>query len=94
MTGMSTAPDAITPDTKDWTWVLERTCPECGFDPAAQGQGLGKVLTLAGLHHLAKQGVTEVLLYVESDNHPAIAVYSGLGFGHADADTHVMYRRG
>lgn len=23
---------AITPDTKDWTWVLEKTCPECGFD--------------------------------------------------------------
>ena len=23
---------AITPDTKDWTWVLERVCPECGFD--------------------------------------------------------------
>jgi hypothetical protein len=22
----------ITPDTKDWTWVLEKTCPECGFD--------------------------------------------------------------
>ncbi len=22
----------ITPDTKDWTWVLERVCPECGFD--------------------------------------------------------------
>lgn len=22
----------IEPDTKDWTWVLERTCPECGFD--------------------------------------------------------------
>ncbi len=22
----------ITPDTKDWTWVLERTCSECGFD--------------------------------------------------------------
>ena len=20
------------PDTKDWTWVLERACPECGFD--------------------------------------------------------------
>ena len=19
-------------DSKDWTWVLERTCPECGFD--------------------------------------------------------------
>jgi hypothetical protein len=23
---------AIVPDDKDWTWVLERTCPECGFD--------------------------------------------------------------
>ena len=22
----------ITPDTKDWTWVLESTCEECGFD--------------------------------------------------------------
>jgi hypothetical protein len=22
----------IAPDTKDWTWVLERDCPECGFD--------------------------------------------------------------
>jgi hypothetical protein len=25
----------ITPDEKDWTWVLERICPECGFDAAA-----------------------------------------------------------
>lgn len=25
----------ITPDAKDWTWVLERPCPECGFDAAA-----------------------------------------------------------
>ena len=22
----------ITPDDKDWTWVLERPCPECGLD--------------------------------------------------------------
>jgi DinB superfamily len=22
----------ITPDTKDWTWVLRELCPECGFD--------------------------------------------------------------
>ncbi len=25
----------ITPDDKDWTWVLERLCPECGFVAAA-----------------------------------------------------------
>ncbi|MGW4249486.1 DinB family protein, partial [Nocardia sp. NPDC004722] len=23
----------IVPDAKDWTWVLERTCAECGFVP-------------------------------------------------------------
>lgn len=22
----------IEPDTKDWTWVIERPCPECGYD--------------------------------------------------------------
>src|SRR5881398_2705346 len=22
----------ITPDTKDWTWVLRERCPECGFE--------------------------------------------------------------
>ena len=22
----------ITPDTKDWTWVLEEPCSECGYD--------------------------------------------------------------
>jgi len=25
----------ITPDDKDWTWVLEQVCPECGFDASA-----------------------------------------------------------
>ena len=77
-----------------WT---KRHSPELGevyvvaIAPAAQGRGLGKVLTLAGLHHLA--GVEEVLLYVESDNLPARAVYERLGFTHASIDTHVQYRR-
>ena len=22
----------VEPDTKDWTWVIEKRCPECGFD--------------------------------------------------------------
>jgi hypothetical protein len=29
----------IVPDTKDWTWVLERPCPECGFDARAFPRG-------------------------------------------------------
>lgn len=26
---------SIQPDDKDWTWVLDEPCPECGFDAAA-----------------------------------------------------------
>ncbi|RYP85272.1 mycothiol synthase [Nocardioides guangzhouensis] len=61
--------------------------------PEAQGAGLGRMLTLAGLHHLAGHGVREVLLYVESDNHPARKVYERLGFTHAASDTHVQFTR-
>lgn len=25
-------PPPVPPDDKDWTWVLERACPECGLD--------------------------------------------------------------
>jgi mycothiol synthase len=64
-----------------------------GVSPAAQGRGLGKILTLTGLHHLRDRGLAEVILYVEADNAPAIAVYAGLGFTHAPEDTDVMYAR-
>lgn len=61
--------------------------------PQAQGRGLGRALTLAGLHHLADAGVAEVLLHVESDNAAAVHVYAELGFAHAPTDTHVQYLR-
>jgi len=64
-----------------------------GVSPAAAGRGLGRALTVAGLRHLACRGVAEVHLYVESDNAPALGLYSGLGFTHAPADTHVQYER-
>jgi mycothiol synthase len=64
-----------------------------GIAPAAQGGGIGRLLTLTGLRHLASRGLSEVILYVESDNAPAIGVYERLGFTHAAADTHVMYAR-
>ncbi len=64
-----------------------------GVAPEAHGRGLGRLLSVAGLHHLASRGVGEVHLYVESDNAPAIRLYSGLGFTHAPTDTHVQYHR-
>ncbi|MDX6319347.1 MAG: mycothiol synthase [Nocardioidaceae bacterium] len=62
-----------------------------GVHPDAQGLGLGKALTLTGLRHLRDLGLGEVMLYVESDNLPAIAVYERLGFTVASVD--VMYTR-
>jgi mycothiol synthase len=60
-------------------------------DPAAQGRGLGKAVTASGLAHLVSRGVDRIILYVESDNEPAIATYSDLGFHHTS--THVQYTR-
>jgi mycothiol synthase len=60
-------------------------------DPAAQGRGLGRAVTAAGLDHLYGLGVGRVILYVESDNAAAIATYSRLGFAHTQ--THVQYSR-
>lgn len=79
-----------------WTKVHSAESGEIyvlGITPEGQGRGLGRALTLAGLHHLAGRGVAEVHLYVESDNTPAVALYTGQGFTHAGADTHVMYAR-
>jgi mycothiol synthase len=60
-------------------------------DPTAAGGGLGTALTLAGLRHLADQGARQVMLYVESDNAPAIRVYARLGFVDWDADVQYAY---
>lgn len=51
-----------------------------GISPEQQGKGLGKALTVAGLHHLARNGLAEALLYVDGDNTPAMELYRALGF--------------
>lgn len=39
----------ISPDTKNWTWVLERECPDCGFD--------SREVALAGIPALLRANV-------------------------------------
>ncbi|MBW8485232.1 mycothiol synthase [Actinomadura parmotrematis] len=60
-----------------------------GVDPAAQGLGLGRTLTLAGLHHLRDAGVPAILLYVDESNTAAVRLYESLGFTRHAVD--VMY---
>jgi mycothiol synthase len=62
-----------------------------GVDPEAQGRGLGAMLTLVGLHHLAERGAETVMLYVEADNSAAVKTYERLGFDVFSAD--VAYTR-
>lgn len=64
------------PDTKDWTWTLERACAECGFDAsrvqAAQLAGQVRELTAPWPTRLADPDVAQ---------RPAAGTWSPLEYG-------------
>jgi mycothiol synthase len=71
-----------------WTKIhpATQTEPACGeiyviaADPDTHGTGLGRALTVGGLKLLSAHGLQVGMLYVESDNEPAIKLYDRLGF--------------
>lgn len=62
-----------------------------GVDPDAQGRGFGRLLTVAGVNHLARLGLGKVVLYVDADNTAALRLYRSLGFEIESTD--VMYAK-
>ncbi len=80
-----------------WTKIHDEEAPPVGeifvigIDPEFQGKGLGQPLTYAGFEWLASRGLTQGMLYVESDNQPALRLYDRLGF--RVATTHRWYER-
>lgn len=51
-----------------------------GVDPDYRGRGLGRAVLVAGIEHLRTKGLGEVVLEVDSENLPALALYESLGF--------------
>lgn len=62
-----------------------------GTAPPARGTGLGRALTLVGLHHLRDRGLTAAMLYVDESNTAAVGLYTSLGFTRRSTDA--MYER-
>ena len=76
-----------------WTKVHHGSIGEVyvlGVAARARGTGLGAALTCEGLAHLQGQGLTDVMLYVDTSNAAAVAMYTGLGFERADCDVQFM----
>lgn len=62
-----------------------------GLASPYRGEGLGAPLLSLGLESLVERGAEQVILYVESDNGPAVHRYDEMGF--TVRESHVMYRR-
>jgi hypothetical protein len=65
----------ITPDDKDWTWVLQRPCEECGFDASGFERELVSSMILANAAAWQR-----VLRGTAVDRRPAPDVWSPLEY--------------
>jgi len=81
-------PPSIAPDDKNWTWVLERACPECGFDPAEHPrERIGaeiRAIAAAFDRHLGAQRVRD---------RPSPQVWSALEYGCHVRDVFELFHR-
>jgi len=77
----------IAPDTKDWTWVLERPCPECGFDPTQVA-----VADLADLIHDNTRGWYTALDGPGAAVRPDSSTWSPLEYACHVRDVHRIFK--
>jgi hypothetical protein len=76
----------IVPDDKNWTWVLQRPCPECGFDAVHFD-----VATVPdGLRANARRWV-ELLAHPRVATRPSDDRWSGLEYGCHVRDVYRLY---
>jgi hypothetical protein len=85
---MSDAPPDVPGDHKDWTWVLERRCPECGYDPAAVD-----VAAIPAMVHRNVAVWGEVLAGDDVRRRPQPDVWSPLEYACHVRDVFVLFDR-
>jgi hypothetical protein len=78
----------IDPDTKDWTWVLDRRCDECGFDSSAFD-----VAQLPDLIRENTRGWSRALGTKDVGVRPAPQIWSPLEYACHVRDVHVLFER-
>src|SRR3954451_5889714 len=76
----------ITPDTKDWTWVLERPCAECGYDASTV-----PAETVADRLRANAAQWPVVLARPEKPSRPRPDVWSALEYACHVRDVHELY---
>ncbi|WP_121250916.1 DinB family protein [Nocardioides ferulae] len=79
----SAPPSVIEPDVKDWTWVLERPCPECGL-----AAGEVEPTSLAAAIRANAVIWTEVLTRPSARARPRAGVWSPLEYACHVRDVH------
>jgi hypothetical protein len=74
------------PDDKDWTWVLDRACPACGFDPAeVPREGIAAQILAATPRW------QQALVRVDAGVRPAATTWSVLEYACHVRDVHVIF---
>lgn len=83
-----TQADAVEPDDKDWTWVLSRPCPQCGYD--------GALITPTDVgRHLRSDAAEWATRLLQSDvaTRPQPGVWSILEYGCHVRDVHRIFNQ-
>src|SRR3954468_7456541 len=76
----------ITPDTKDWTWVLDRACPQCGYDAS-----MVPVETVAARLRANAAEWRPVLQRADAPVRPRPDAWSALEYACHVRDVHELY---
>jgi hypothetical protein len=82
-----TSAEPVVPDTKDWTWVLAKPCPDCAFDARA----LSHTDVAAYLRRDAEGWVTRLAEGESVTARPSPGVWSVLEYGCHVRDVHRIF---